>query len=225
MLQSIDKKKKILIYLIFLLILSTLNNKNIKNKKSYSNNINKIDIIGLSDNDNLKLLNKLSIFFYKNIFFIDKEEVNKIITKNNIVEYYNVKKIYPSKLSINIKPTKIIARIVNNDQLLVGANGKIIKNETTNQSLPLINGKFSPEEFLKLKKNIDNSRFNLKELELLTLHPSKRWDILTTKGIIIRLPEYNLLESLNLAHRVINNKKFIEKKIIDLRVNNHLIVK
>ena len=42
---------------------------------------------------------------------------------------------------------------------------------------------------------------------------------------LIKLPQKNMFQSLNLAHKIISNEQFKNKNIIDLRVNSHLIVK
>ena len=85
-------------------------------------------------------------------------------------------------------------------------------------------GEFNSTDFLDLKKNIEQSKFTFKELKTLYFFQSNRWDILTNNDILIKLPLNNSLESLNLAYKIINNDN-IEKKIIDLRVKNHLIIK
>ena len=222
--QLIDKKNKIIIYLLFLLILSTTCGKFVENHNNYSSTINQINIKGLSSTYNKKITNELSDLFYKNILLVGKEEIQKIISKYNIIEEYNIKKIYPSTINIDIKPTKFIARLSSNDQL-VGANGKLIKNKDNNEILPYVFGKFNSEEFLTFKKNIDLSRFTFIKLKTLYFFPSKRWDILTKNDILIKLPQDNFLKSLNLAYKIINTDEFKNKKLIDLRVNNHLVIK
>ena len=104
--QSIGKKNKIIIYIIFLFVLSTTSEKISVQQKKYSLKIDKIEVIGLSNSKNLEIQNDLSSIFYQNIFLIDSEEINKIINKYNIIEEYNIKKIYPSTLNIEIKSTK-----------------------------------------------------------------------------------------------------------------------
>ena len=86
--QLIDKKNKIIIYLLLLLILSTTSGKFIENQNSYFSIINQINIEGLSNNDNLKIYNELNNLFYKNILFVRKEEIQKVISKYNIIEEY-----------------------------------------------------------------------------------------------------------------------------------------
>ena len=223
--QSIGKRNKVTVYLIIFFILSTINNKTINTKRFQTSKIDTINVVGLSDNKNIQLINTLNNLFNENIFFINKEEINNTILKNNIIEEYSIQKIYPSKLNINIKPVKFLAKIYGNNKLLVGSNGKLIRVEIAHEILPLINGKFNPKEFLKLKENIDNSNFNLTEFKLITFYLSKRWDILTVDNILIKLPEKNLTKSLNFAHKIINKKHFKDYRIIDLRVANHLITK
>ena len=223
--QLIDKKNKIIIYLLFLFILSTTNGKFVENKNSYYFKINQINIEGLSSTDNIKISTELNNLFYKNILLIDKDEIRKVISTYNIIEEYNIKKIYPSAINIDIRPTKFVAKLSNNDRLLVGSNGKIIEDKKSTEILPYIFGEFNSKEFLIFKKNIDQSKFIFTEFKTLYFFPSNRWDILTYDDILIKLPLDNISKSLNLAYKIINNNDFKNKNIIDLRVNNHLIIK
>ena len=223
--QLIDKKRNIIIYISFLLILSTTSIKLKENQNSYSSKINQINIKGLSRTDNLKIYNELINLFNKNILLVRREEIVRVISKYNIIDEYSIKKIYPSTINISIKPTKIIARLSNNDQLLVGANGKLIKDKKNSEILPYIFGEYNSKDFLFFKKKINQSEFIFSKFKTLYFFPSNRWDILTSDGILIKLPQDNFLEALNLAYSIIYNKNFKNKHLIDLRVNNHLIIK
>jgi|TARA_B110000503_G_scaffold17432_1_gene25271 cell division protein FtsQ len=223
--QSIGKKNKVIIYLILLFILSTTSGKFAVSQNNYSSINTKINIEGLSSIENLKISNELSNLFYKDILFIDKKEISKIMNKYNIIEEYNIKRIYPSTINIKIKPTKYLARTSNDNQLLVGANGKFIKDEENREILPYIFGEFNSTDFLTLKKNIEQSKFIFKELKTLYFFQSNRWDILTDNDILIKLPLSNSLESLNFAYKIISNDEFKKKSIIDLRVKKNLVVK
>ena len=223
--QSTGKKNRVVIYLIWLFILSTTSGKFSVSQNNYSLINNKIDVEGLSNIENSKILNEINNLFSKNIFFIDKKEINKIMNKYNVIEEYNVKRIYPSTLNVKIKPTKYLARSSNNNQLLVGANGKLIKDEDYIEILPYIFGEFNSTNFIILKKNIDQSRFTFKELKTLYFFQSNRWDLLTNNDILIKLPLNNPLDSLNLAYIIMSNSDFEKTKIIDLRIKDHLILK
>jgi cell division protein FtsQ len=224
MLQLIDKKNKIFIYLILLFILSTISNKALQFNNNSPTLISKIIVTGLSKNNNLKVEKKMNYFFNENIFFLRKEKVKSIMSEYNIIEEYSVKKIYPSKINIKIKPTKLVARVFSSNKLIVGSNGKLIQGEETSEILPYVSGKFDTKKFLELKRNIENSKFNFSDFKILSFFPSSRWDILTTDEVLIKLPENNLLKSLNLGYKIINNDQFKNSKLIDLRIANQVIV-
>ena len=223
--QSTGKKKKIIIYLLFLFILSTTSTKLINDQNKVSSSISKINIIGLSERTNLEILKNLNNLLYKSIFIINKGKIKNILEKYNIIQEFSVKKIYPSILNIEIKPTKFIARVYNNGQYLVGANGKLIEDKDNNELLPYIFGEFSSQHFLSFKKNIEKSIFSFSNLKTLYFFPSGRWDILTDNDILIKLPQDHIIASLNLSKKLIDNDNFKNNKFIDLRVRNHLVVK
>ena len=223
--QLIGKKNKIIIYLLFLFVLSTTSAKLINNQNKLSSSISKINITGLSERKNLEISNNLNNFLYESIFVISKDEIKKILEKHNIIQEFSIKKIYPSTLNIEIKPTKFIARVFNNGQYLVGANGKLIEDKNNNELLPYIFGEFNSLDFLSFKQNIEKSIFSFSNLKTLYFFPSGRWDILTDNDILIKLPQEHIVASLNLSKKLIDNDNFKDNKFIDLRVRNHLVTK
>ena len=223
--QSKGKKNKIIIYLLFLFILSTTSAKFINDQNTISSSVSKINTTGLSERKNLEISNNLNNFLYESIFVISKDEIKKILEKHNIIQEFSIKKIYPSTLNIEIKPTKFIARVFNNGQYLVGANGKLIEDKNNNELLPYIFGEFNSLDFLSFKQNIEKSIFSFSNLKTLYFFPSGRWDILTDNDILIKLPQEHIVASLNLSKKLIDNDNFKDNKFIDLRVKNHLVTK
>ena len=222
--QLIDKKNKIIIYLLLLFILSTTSVRFFEIQNIYASKVNKINIKGLINADSSKILSELNDLFYKNILLVNKEEIQKVMNKYNIIEEYNIKKVYPSTININIKPTKLVARLSSNNQL-VGANGKLIIGNRNNEKLPYIFGEFNSEDFLNIKKKIEQSNFTFTQFKMLYFFPSNRWDILTYDNILIKLPHNNIAKSLDLAHKIIISNDLKNKNFIDLRMNNNLILK
>ena len=223
--QSKGKKNKIIIYLLFLFILSTTSAKFINDQNTISLSVSKINTTGLSERKNLEISNNLNNFLYESIFVISKDEIKKILEKHNIIQEFSIKKIYPSTLNIEIKPTKFIARVFNNGQYLVGANGKLIEDKNNNELLPYIFGEFNSLDFLSFKQNIEKSIFSFSNLKTLYFFPSGRWDILTNNDILIKLPQEDIVASLNLSKKLIDNDNFKDNKFLDLRVKNNLVTK
>tara|TARA_B100001059_G_C17812613_1_gene573193 strand:+ start:33 stop:707 length:675 start_codon:yes stop_codon:yes gene_type:complete len=222
--QLTGKKNNIILYFFFLILLSTISNKAL-NKKENLFQIKNINISGMSLENNAQLNNKLYKSTKKNIFFLDKIAIKKSISEFNIIEQFSIKKIYPGELNIDIKPTKFIAKISNESSILVGSNGKLIKDKTYNEKLPNIFGQFNSDKFLELKKHVERSEFNFEDFKALFYYPSDRWDVLTDKNVLIKLPSKNLYKSLDLAKKILGDSNFSEKKVIDLRIDNQLIVK
>ncbi len=225
MLQLIDRKNRVFLYFVILILLSSINNKNFLNDKRSFLLINNINVTGLSNEENIKVAKSLSSFLNKNIFFINKEDIKKILLRNNLIELFNVKKKYPNSINIDVKKTDFLAiTLKNNQSFFIGSNGKLIKYNDLNKTLPFVFGKLDYKNFVNFKSIIDNSEFEFDQIESLYFFPSNRWDIKTVDGIEIKLPEKNLLKALTIAHKIKNSEDFNKNKIIDLRISDNIIV-
>ena len=217
--------KKIIIYLFLFSLFTTVNNKSLNNISFPS--INSIKIIGLSANEYEEIKKDLSFLNYKNIFFLNKFDIKKNIYSKNIIEKVSIFKIYPSELKINIEKTKFLA-IINKEgkNFYIGSNGKLIKSNDLNSisNLPIIFGKVNNQEFIKFKNLIDNSNFEYKRIKNLFFYPSYRWDIETKEGLLIKLPQDELKKNLNFLNVLLKKNEFKDKKTIDLRQKNQVIV-
>ena len=228
MLQLIDRKLKIFFYLILFILLSTQITKNKNIKINFNTNLNNIEVIGLSDENNLKVYQSLKFLLTKNIFLVNKNDFQNILKKNNLVESFYIKKIYPNLIKIKIKQTKLLA-ITNKKgkKFFIGSNGKLIpvsQVELSYNELPFVYSKSNYIDFIKLKKIIDESEFQFEQIESFYYFPSNRWDIKTKDGFLIKLPEKNIAESLKFVTLIKINEEFKDKKIIDLRISNNIVL-
>ena len=71
---------------------------------------------------------------------------------------------------------------------------------------------------------IDNSNFNFEEIKNLYYFKSKRWDIETKDGVIVKLPRDNLIRSIKLLSDIFKKKELSNIKNIDLRQYNQIIL-
>ena len=80
------------------------------------------------------------------------------------------------------------------------------------------------QNFFELKRAIDQSKFEYKEIKNLFFYKSNRWDIETNSGLLIKLPIKNIEKSLMMVSDFLDNNS--EKKIykIDLRQKNQVII-
>ena len=215
--------KKIILYLFILLTLVNPINREFHNKKLEKNY--SFEILSLSEFNDKKIMNDLLSYKNQNLLFLKKKDIYEIIKKYKIIEDYNIYKNYPSKLIVNFKKTQFLA-ITQKEGVYyyIGSNGNLIKTKKKFEDLPIIFGDVDVEEFLKLKKLVDNSIFDFREIKNLYYFKSKRWDIETKEGLLLRLPRKNLDRSFQLFLDFINNKDTKDIDIIDLRQNNQIIL-
>ena len=217
------KSKKILIYFFLLILVGSINNNSINNLKLEK--VKNINIFGLEKNDQKIILYNLNNLDLKNIFFINKKNLQNIIESNSIVEEYNVIKKYPNSIDVNIKKTSFIAKINKNGKFfLIGKNGKLSNNNNSQIQLPYIFGNPEIKEVLELKKIIDQSNIDYSQIQSLYYFKSKRWDLKFTNKIVIKLPEKIEKETLDKISIFLKNIKLENKEIVDARIKNQIII-
>ena len=217
------KGKKILFYLFLLLIIGSINNNSLS--KIEFEKIKNINISGLSENENAKLLEKIKNLNLENIFLIKRNQISKIINSNNLIENYEVFKKYPNSIDIKIEKTNFLAKISRNGKIsLVGSNGKLSDIKFSDRELPYIFGKPKINEFLEFNNIIEQSRFSLNEIKNLYFFPSKRWDLELKNNVILKLSRDHIKLSLDQAFELLNDDNFNDIKIVDARIKNQIIL-
>jgi len=215
--------KKIIIYLLLFCFLVSINNISLMNFSFPK--INKIEIIGLNLNERNKIESIINDANFKNIFNLDKQYLKEKIDSINIIEHFEIFKNYPSTLKIFVKETKILAQTKkNSSNYFIGSNGKLILNDDSSSSLPFVFGDLNVEEFLKLKNEVDKSNFDFKKIKKLYYFKSKRWDIETSAGYLIKLSRNDVEKNLNLFVRLSNEDKFKNELVIDFRQKDQIIL-
>ena len=133
----------------------------------------------------------------------------------------------PSTININLAKTNILGKTIRNGKnFYIGQNGKFInseqlleKNITTN-----VFGDFNIDEFINLQKILKNHQVDLKKIENYYYFKNKRWDLLFSNGVILKLPSKNIEKSVQIYKLLSNNDNLMNAKIIDLRVTNQIVL-
>ena len=221
MLQKIDNKKYIFFYLIIFIILSSIHNSNFKNNNFFT--INKIEVVGLNETDNLLLENKLTDLIGSNIFSLNKESF-KLINTVNLIKSYDVKKIYPNQVKVNLEPAVAISVVKYfNEKVILGNNGKIIYLKNLPKNVPEVTGTNDIKKVFQTIKIFNKSNFNIKNIKKINFFPSERIDIELENDKKIRFPIDLTIRSLNFSKRLIEKEEFNKSKIIDLRIPGKII--
>ena len=224
--QFKDKKIFFLFLFLTLFFLSSINSQQFIQKKKSLYNLQSIKVTGLDTAINLEIEENLSFLKKTNIFFVDRQILKDQINKYNFIENYNVFKLYPSKIILELKKTDFLAQTIKNNEIfLIGSNSQFINIEKFNyhQDLPIVFGKFTGEKFISFKKILNKSDLNYDNIKEIFFYPSGRIDIKNKDNVLIKFPIQNLEAALVIASKILNNKNF-KNNVIDLRVSNQLIL-
>ena len=217
------KSKKLLIYFFLLITISSINN--ISLKKLEFQKVRNIEVSGLDEIENKLITDQIKNLNLSNIFFINKAEINNLISSNPLIEKYQIFKSYPSAIKIMIKKTNFIAKINHNNEIFViGSNGRLIANNSQASDLPYIFGKPEIKEFLKFKQIIDQSKFSFDEVDSLYFFSSKRWDIKLKNNILLKLPNNLTQEYLNNLYQFLEIHNGENLTTVDARLENKIIL-
>ena len=226
MLQSRDRKKFFLFLFLIIFFLSSINSQLFIKKKESLYNLNSIEVIGLEEQINMEIEKNLNFMKNTNIFFIDKEILKDHIDKYDFIEKYNIFKIYPSKIILELKQADFLAKTIkDNKTYFIGSNNNFIEIERFHnyKNLPLVYGKFTAKEFTSFLKIIRQSKLNYNNIKEIFFYPSGRIDIKNKENLLIKFPMQNLEEAIIIVNKIIKNKNF-RNNLIDLRVPNQLIL-
>jgi len=215
--------KKIFVYLLLFFFLGTVNNNSIV---SFSlPKINNVEIYGVNLNEQVKIMRIIENSSIENIYSINQLDLKSNFDSINFIEKFEIFKKYPSTLKIEIKKTKFVALTKKNGiDYFIGSNGKLIKKNDSILKLPYVIGDINIDEFIKFKDQIDKSNFNFNQISNLYFYKSKRWDIETAKGNIIKLSNENVEKNLNLFVRLSKENRFKDSSIVDFRQKNQIIL-
>ena len=227
MLQSINKSK-IYFYIISFVFLSTIANNNALKILKSNFLISNIEIKTNYSEVEKKILNKTNYLLNKNILLINKTIISNNLSDLNFLEKVEIKKKFPSTITIKASMTDIIGITYKNQKkYYVGLNGKFIlqKNLTSNEKLPLIFGNFKIQKFIKLLNVLKNQNIDSNLISKYYFHKNKRWDLYLKDNIIIKLPSKNIENALDKYKNFKKLDKIKPNTILDLRISNRIVIK
>ena len=218
-------KKRSFIALFLLIIFSTYN---FTLNPNFIPNLNIKKIIVKNNeiiNDD-EIRKKLSFLYETNILFSDFDTIEKKIKEIDFIESFKIKKVYPNEIQITIREKKPIAIIQNKKKKkYFTSTGDLIDfiDLKRFENLPLVYG--DKESFTGIHNNLKSLNFPITKIKKFYLFESKRWDLLTTKNQLIKLPIENYDKSLVNFMRLKDKINFTEYKIFDYRIKDQLILK
>ena len=181
---------------------------------------------------NLKILKEKRIknLFYNELYgssllILDKKKINSILNDNKLIEYIELKKIYPSKLQIIIHEKETIA-IINFKQTkyYLTKSGEEIEffQNLILEKLPNIFGK--QKNFLEVYSALNKLNFPITDIKSFYHFDIGRWDILLKNDKVIKLPVKNFISSLKNFMELNKMIDYERYSIFDYRIADQLIL-
>ena len=215
------KKFKFFFYILLIIFLTSTNNYNFKVSDPFY--IKYIYINGFSDKKNNLIKDEIKEVFKQNIFFINQDHFAKLFERNDI-KYLDVKKKYPDKIIIDIVPAKPICIIlVENNKIFLGDNGKKLDIELEDYNLPTVIGSTDISNIFYVVNLLSLSRLDYSSIYKIIFFKSGRFDIILDNEVVIKFPIKYDIKTMNYISNLLNEKKFANSKIIDLRIKNRII--
>ena len=217
-------KKRLVIALALLVLFSTYKPQKLILSSKF--NIEEIKIENNFVLNDKEIKKDLAFLYNKNLIFLKISNVVKILKKNNFIDSFEIKKIYPNKLKIKIYEKKPIAILQNKDKkFYISENVNLINfiDLKNYKDLPTIFG--NKESFEILFKNLKEIDFPFDLIKRYYLYESKRWDLETYKKRLIKLPAENYTKTLKNFMNLRKENNFDKYEVFDYRINNQLILK
>ena len=206
-------KNRLLISFVLILLLTTYQ---LKIDSNLSNFL-KIEKIIVENNEVVKDKNikeNLIFLYEKNIFFLDKKKIKNQLENIDIIDSFEIKRVYPNKIVIKIYEKKPIAILQNKREKKYFT----IKGDEIDffvfkkfENLPTVFG--DKENFKRFYFDLSQSNFQIHIIKNFTFE-SKRWDLITK---IIKQLNYPLKITLKVlltfyllkTRIILNNIKFL----------------
>ena len=188
--------------------------------------IKKIEVKNIVVLDSIKIKNLFIEEFYdSNLLILDKKKIDKILRENELIDYIEFRKIYPSKLMVKVFEKKTIA-IINYKQnkFFLTNKGEEIEffRNPSLEKLPNIFGK--QKNFLEIYSALQELDFPISKIKSFYYFDIGRWDIMLKNEKVIKLPVKNFTESLKNFLDLSKENNFEKYSIFDYRIKDQLIL-
>ena len=188
--------------------------------------INKIVILNnlLVKKSNIK--EKLGQIYNKNIFLIERKDIEESLKEIDFLKKVEVKKKYPNTIIVKIFETKPVAILFKDKvkYLLDSSSNLILFKENMNfNHLPIIFGVGAENNFIYFFDQLKNNNFPNEKIKGFYYFQIGRWDLQLVNNKIIKLPYDGIDDAIKKSIELLDHKDFENYNIIDLRIDGKII--
>ena len=105
----------------------------------------------------------------------------------------------------------------------MGNNGKILNAKIDENILPVVSGSMDIENIYNVVNLLKKSNLDYAVIKKIIFFKSGRFDINLRNDVIIKFPIIFDKKIIDYSNILLNDKKFVNTKIIDLRIKNKII--
>ncbi len=175
--------------------------------------------------ESIVLKKKLNFLYEENLFFLNKKKVKDILRREDFIENYAYKKIYPNTIKFFINEKKPIAILYfKKNKYYVSDKGELINfiKLPVFKDLPTVYG--NSKDFYTFYQDLQNIKFPIKMIKSFYFFESGRWDIILRDDKIIKLPVKDYIISLKSFMLTKTKESFNNYKKFDYRISDQLIL-
>ena len=189
--------------------------------------INKIVILNnlLVKKSNVK--EKLGQIYTKNIFLIERKDIEESLKEIDFLEKVEVKKKYPNTIIVKIFETKPVGVLFKDkDKYILDSSSNLISfdGDLNFDQLPSIFGDDAENNFINFFNQLKVNNFPRKKIKKFYYFKIGRWDLQLANSKTIKFP-YNVTNDIiKKSVELLDRKDFKNYNIIDLRVPGKIIV-
>ena len=190
--------------------------------------IQNIEIVNNQIINQNEITEKLAHIYRKNIFSIERNDLEGPLGSIDFLEKIEVKKKYPNRIVINIYETKPVAILFKeNTKYLLDSSSNLITftEKMSFDSLPSIFGEGAEKDFINFFNQLGNNNFSTEQVKNFYYFQIGRWDLQLLNNKIIKFPTNKIADAIQQSIELLARKDFANYNIIDLRIHGKIVVK
>ena len=218
-------KKRLIIALTLLLVLSTYHSTK-SNNSLFNLKIKEIEVENNFILSSKEVKEELYFLYNKNLLLVKKADIQNELNANSFIESFIIKKIYPSKIKVIVFEKKPIAILHHKKKKFFYTDSSKLVNYIKIDEFKNLPEIFSDKKNFELfYKDLKKINFPLNVVKKFLFFETKRWDLETFDGKVIKLPIKSYTKSLENFLTLKDQDDFKKYKIFDYRIDKQLILK
>ena len=165
--------------------------------------------------------------YNKNIFLIERKDIEESLKEIDFLKKVEVKKKYPNTIIVKIFETKPVGVLFKDkDKYILDSSSNLISfdDDLNFDQLPNVFGDDAENNFINFLNQLKINNFPRKKIKKFYYFKIGRWDLQLANNKTIKFP-YNVTNDIiKKSVELLDRKDFQNYNIIDLRVDGKIIV-